>query len=258
MSTCQSGKYPGAKVCKVNQHATIHLYTRYLACLHQNLCLCPALLLQMDLKLHLKITKIYKILAVQACKQAGLFCSANNNIDVLQPSWTVGVSQKVIPRERLMGFSFFLHHLFCLSAPPPFSQFFSYFLDGGCNHCTSQLSLKKYLLCRLWLYNCLDEISAILIKPLKVQLWKAFEQSKCNGSSCKKVWQDLQIDFALTEIWEREINRRVMLFMVTGAGNLLLCYLYTCCPMSQGKWCCCQQYSVGLNYMYTVLLLRWF
>ena len=53
---------------KVNQHATIHLYTRYLACLHQTLCLSPALLLQMDLKLHLKMTKIYKILAVQACK----------------------------------------------------------------------------------------------------------------------------------------------------------------------------------------------
>ena len=53
---------------KVNQHATIHLYTSYLACLHQNLCLCPALFLQTDLKLHLKITKIYKILAVQACK----------------------------------------------------------------------------------------------------------------------------------------------------------------------------------------------
>ena len=57
-----------AKVCKVNQHATKHLYMRYLACLHQNLSLCPALLLQMDLKLHLKITKIYKILAVQAYK----------------------------------------------------------------------------------------------------------------------------------------------------------------------------------------------
>ena len=39
-----------------------------------------------------------------------------------------------------------------------------------------------------------------------------------------KVWQDLQIDFALTEIWEKEIDRRVMLLMVTGAGNMLLCY----------------------------------
>ena len=195
---------------------------RYLACLHPNLSLYPALLPQMDLKLHLKITKIYKILAVQACKQAGLFCSANNNINVLQPSWTVGVSQKVIPRERLMGFSFFL--LTSFAYLPLLPQFFDCFQDGSCNHCTSQLSLKKNLLCRLQLYNCLDEISAILIKPLKVQLWKAFEQSKCDGSSCKKVWQDLQIDFVLTEILEKEINRRVMLFMVTGAGNLLLCY----------------------------------
>ena len=174
-----------AKVFKVNQHATIHLYTRYLACLHQNLCLCPPLLLQMDLKLHLKITKIYKILALQACKQAGLFCSANNNINVLQPSWTVGASQKMIPRERLTGFSFFLPTTSaCLPLLP---QFFNCFQDGGCNHCTSQLSLKeKNLLCRLQLYNCLDEISAIQIKPLQVQLWKAFEQSKCDGSSCKK------------------------------------------------------------------------
>ena len=169
---------------KVNQHATIHLYTRYLACLHQNLCLCPALLLQMDLKLHLKITKIYKTLAVQACKQAALFCSANNNIDVLQPSCTVGVSQKMIPRERLMGFSLFL--LTTSACLPLLPQFFDCFQDGTCNHCTSQLSLTKYLLCRLQLYNCLDEISAILIKPLKVQLWKAFEQSKCDGSLCKK------------------------------------------------------------------------
>ena len=209
-----------AKVSKVNQHATIHLYTSYLACLHQNLCLCPALLLQMDPKLHLKITKMYKILAVQACKQAGLFCSANNNINVLQPSWTVGVSQKVIPRERLTSFSFFLPtSSACLPLLP---QFFNCFENGACNHCTSQLLLKKYLLCRLQLYNCLDEISAILIKPLKIQLWKAFGQSECDGSSCKKVWQDLQIDFALTEIWEKEIDRRVMLFMVTGADNLLL------------------------------------
>ena len=207
---------------KVNQHATIHLYTRYLACLHQTLCLSPALLLQMDLKLHLKMTKIYTILAVQACKQAGLFCRANNNNNVLQPPWTVGGSQKVIPGERLTGFSFFL--LTTSACLPLLSQFSNCFQDGGCNHCTSQLSLKKYLLCRLQLYNCLDEISAILIKPLKVQLWKAFEQSKCDGSSCKKVWQDLHIDFALTEIWEKEIDGRVMLFMVTGAGNMLLCY----------------------------------
>ena len=69
----------GAKVCKVNQYATIHLYTRYLACLHQNLCLCPALLLQMDLKLHLKITKIYKI--------------SNNDINVLQSSRTLKLTE---------------------------------------------------------------------------------------------------------------------------------------------------------------------
>ena len=67
------------KVCKVNQHATIHLYTSYLACLHQNLCLCPALLLQMDLKLHLKITKIYKI--------------SNNDINVLQSSRTFKLTE---------------------------------------------------------------------------------------------------------------------------------------------------------------------
>ena len=66
---------------------------RYLACLHQNLCLCPALFLQMDLKLHLKITKIYKI--------------SNNDISDIETD-RVGVSQKMIPRERLTGFSFFL------------------------------------------------------------------------------------------------------------------------------------------------------
>ena len=128
----------GSKVCKVNQHATIHLYTSYLACLHQNLCLCPALFLQMDLKLHLKITKIYKILAVQACKQADEFCSANNNINVLQPSWTVGVSQKVIPRESLMGCSFFLP---TTSAPLVFQLLsrwrlqFSFWLRSSSRNC---------------------------------------------------------------------------------------------------------------------------
>ena len=150
---------------------------RYLACLHQKLCLCPALLLQMDLKLHLKITKIYKI--------------SNNDINVLQSSRTLKltelrwVKKLMIPRERFTGFSLFPPHLFRLSAPPPlvFQLLSRWWLQSL--HISAFIE-KKYLLCRLWLYNCLDKISAILIKPLKIQLWRAFEQSKCDGSSSKK------------------------------------------------------------------------
>ena len=115
------------------------------------------------------------------------------------------------------GFFLISPHLFCLSAPPPlvFQLLSRWRLQS--------LHISAFIK-KIPALHCLYKISAILIKPLKVQLWKAFEQSKCDGSSCKKVWQDLHIDFALTEIWEKEIDGRVMLFMVTGAGNMLLCY----------------------------------
>lgn len=143
-------------------------------------------------------------------------------------------------KKRFQGrgwwvFPFFSPHL-SLVCPSSFSFSIAFKMAAPITR-TSELSLKKTLL-----YNCLDEISAILIKPLKVQLWKAFEQSKCDGSLCKKFGKI----YKLTLPWlksEKEIDKTVMLFMVRGAGNLLPCYWYTSCPMSQGKGCCCKPWT---------------